>query len=334
MSTSDKVAVVTGAGAGAGRAIALRFGRSGYRVGLISRTASRLETVKTEIERGGGEAMVLPADVTDAAAVFAARDKVLEAWGVIDVWVNAAMATVVAPIVEIKPEEFRRVTETTYLGFVHGTLAALEPMQARDKGAIVQVGSALSYRAIPLQSAYCACKFAIRGFTDSLRTELRHTRSAVTVSMIQMPGMNTPQFGWARNKMKYKYQPVGEVFDPDIAADAAWRAAHTGAREYWVGFSAVESIVGQMVSPTLLDLYLAKSAWQGQLSSTPEDPDRPDNVFEPVPGDQGARGRFSDRAKPRAMIFDPEQARAAIGAAFALAVGALAIGVFGRIRSA
>lgn len=327
-----KVAVVTGAGAGAGRAIARRFGEKGWRVALLARTRSRLEAAKAEIEAAGGEAMVLPTDMSDAQAVFAARDRVIGSWGAIDAWINAAMATVVAPIVEITPEEYRRVTETTYLGYVHGTLAALEPMRARNRGAIVQVGSALAYRAIPLQSAYCACKFAIRGFTASLHAELRHEQSKVTVTMLQMPGMNTPQFDWARNKMRTKYQPVGDVFDPDVAADAAWKAVETGAREYWVGGSAVQSIVGQMVSPTLLDMYLAKEAWGPQLTDVPEDPDRPDNLFEPVPGDQGARGRFGDRAKPKAMILDPERARAAVGAAGAILVAGAGVLALRRAR--
>ena len=318
--TDRKVAVVTGAGAGAGRAIARRFGEKGWRVALLARTASRLEAAKAEIEQAGGEALVLPTDMADADAVFAARDRVLEAWGAIDVWVNAAMATVVGPIVDTKPEEYKRVTETTYLGYVHGTLAALQPMRARDRGAIVQVGSALAYRAIPLQSAYCACKFAIRGFTASLHAELRHDRSNITLSMVQMPGMNTPQFDWARNKMDRKYQPVGDVFDPDVAADAVWKAVQTGAREYWVGGSAIQSIVGQMVSPSLLDRYLAKNAWGPQLSDIPEDPDRPDNLVEPVAGDQGARGRFGDKAKPKALMLDPEHARIGVGAAGLLLV--------------
>jgi NAD(P)-dependent dehydrogenase (short-subunit alcohol dehydrogenase family) len=307
--------VVTGAGAGAGRAIAERFGREGWRVGLISRSESRLQAAREAIEAAGGEALVLPADVADHKAVFAARDRVLDAWGGIDAWVNAAMATVLAPVWDAAPEEYRRATEATYLGCVHGTLAALEPMRRQGRGSIVQVGSALAYRAIPLQSAYCASKFAIRGFTDSLRAELRHQRSAIRVSMIQAPGMNTPQFDWARNHFSHKYQPVGDTFDPDVLAEAVLRAVRHGPREYWVGGSAVQAIVGQMVSPTLMDLYLAKAVWNGQLTDQKEIPGRPDNLFEPAPGDQGARGRFGARAKPRAMIVDPEQARLTFGLA-------------------
>jgi short-subunit dehydrogenase len=330
MEQGQRVAVVTGAGAGAGRAIAERFGREGWRVAMLARSRPRLEAAKATIERAGGEALVLPTDMSDAKAVFAARDAVLKAWGAIDAWINAAMATVVGPMAEVTPDEFRRVTETTYLGYVHGTLAAIEPMRLQGRGAIVQVGSALAYRAIPLQGAYCACKFAIRGFTDSLRAELIHDRSRITVSMLQMPGMNTPQFDWARNKLPNKYQPVGDVFDPEVAAEAAFRAVRTGAREYWVGGSAIEAIVGQMIAPGLMDRHVGEAAWGPQISDIPEDPERPDNLFEPAPGNQGARGRFGAIAKPRALILDPEKARA--GAALGLAAGAAALlGIcFGR----
>jgi short-subunit dehydrogenase len=330
MQQGQRVAVVTGAGAGAGRAIAERFGREGWRVALLARSRTRLEAAKTAIEAAGGEALVLPTDMADAEAVFAARDQVVKAWGGIDAWINAAMATVVGPMAQIAPDEFRRVTETTYLGYVYGSLAALEPMRARNHGAIVQVGSALAYRAIPLQGAYCACKFAIRGFTDSLRAELIHDRSAITVSMLQMPGMNTPQFDWARNKLANKYQPVGEVFDPDVAAEAALRAVRTGAREYWVGGSAIEAIVGQMVAPALMDRKVAGSAWGPQISDIPEDPGRPDNLFEPAPGNQGARGRFGAIAKPRALILDPEKARTCAALGLATAAAALVAVCLGR----
>lgn len=326
-----KCAVVTGAGAGAGRAIATRLGREGWRVALLSRSAERLEAARGEIEAAGSEALALPTDMSDAAAVFAARDRVLEAWGGIDAWVNAAMVTVVGPVAETTPEEYRRVTETTYLGYVNGTLAALEPMRARNRGAIVQIGSALAYRAIPLQSAYCACKFAIRGFTDSLRAELEHEQSKITLSMLQMPGMNTPQFDWARNKMPRKYQPVGEVFDPEVAADAVMRSIEQGPRELWVGGSAIESIVGQALAPGALDRYLAKAAWEPQLSAIPEDPDRADNLVAPVPGPIGARGRFGSKAKPQAFILDPEHGRIGLAALTAAALGA---GAFSLLRSA
>ena len=325
--THDKlVVVVTGAGAGAGRAIAARFGQEGWRVALLSRDPDRLEAARHEIERSGGEALAIPTDVADGEAVYAARDKVVQSWGAIDAWVNCAMATLVAPVHELEAKDFRRVLEVTLMGYVHGTKAALEVMRPKNSGAIVQVGSALAYRAIPLQSAYCTCKFAIRGFTDSLRAELLHERSAITVSMLQMPGMNTIQFDWAKNLFKHKYQPVGGVYDPNVAAEAAWRAVHRGPRELWVGFSAIESIVGEMLFPPLLDRIVAKSGFNQQISDVPEVPGRPDNLYEAVPRDVGARGRFSNKAKPKALTIDSTHTRIAaylgLGVAFAATAGA------------
>lgn len=320
MSEQAPVVIVTGSGAGAGRAIAERFGRAGWRVGLISRSEDRLEEAADAVARAGGAPLVLPLDVADCEAVFRARDEALQRWGRIDAWVNAAMATVVAPVGEMTAEEYRRVTEVTYLGYVHGTLAALEPMRRQNKGAIVQVGSALAYRAIPLQSAYCACKFAIRGFTDSLRAELLHERSKITLTMMQMPGMNTPQFDWARNKLAYEYRPVGAVYDPSVAGEAAWRAVQEGPRELWVGGSAIQSIATQMVAPGLLDRYVAKIGCEDQVTDIPN-PHDPDNLFRPAPGHQGARGRFGRRAKGRAWILDPARARQAIGVAAVGAIG-------------
>lgn len=314
------VVVVTGAGAGAGRAIARRFGREGWRVALLSRDPDRLEAARRDIEDTGGQALALPTDVADPQAVFAARDRVVATWGGIDAWINCAMATVVGPIEKLAPGDFKRVVEVTLLGYVYGTQAALAAMRARDRGAIVQVGSALAYRAIPLQSAYCSCKFAIRGFTDSLRAELRHRRSGITVSMLQMPGMNTIQFDWARNLFDRKYQPVGDVFDPDVAAEAAWRAVRDAPRELWVGGSAIQAILGQLLFPPLLDRLLASRGYDQQISDTPEPAGRPDNLYRPVKAQVGARGRFGDRAKPRALILDPTHARLATGAALLLAV--------------
>jgi NAD(P)-dependent dehydrogenase (short-subunit alcohol dehydrogenase family) len=323
MSANRSVVVVTGAGAGAGRAIARRFGKEGWRVALLSRGKDRLEAAAREIEAAGGEALVLPTDMADPGAVFAARDQVVQAWGTIDAWINCAMATVVGPIEELEPQDFKRVVDVTLLGYVYGTQAALAVMRPRDRGAIVQIGSALAYRAIPLQSAYCSCKFAIRGFTDSLRAELRHQRSKVTVSMLQMPGMNTIQFDWAKNLFRDKYQPVGDVFDPDIAAEAAWRAVRDRPREFWVGGSAIEAIVGQLLFPPLLDRIVSKSGFDQQISHDPEQPGRPDNLYQPVHVDVAARGRFSAQAKPKALILDAAHAR--VGAAFAL-LAAIALG--------
>ena len=319
--TQARTVVVTGASAGAGRAIARHFGERGWRVGLLARDRERLEAARAEIERAGGRALVLPADTSDADAVFAARDAVLDTWGHIDVWINTAMVTVVSPIVDTTAAEYRRVTDVTYLGYVHGTLAALQPMRERDRGTIVQVGSALAYRAIPLQSAYCAAKFAVRGFTDSLRTELLHERSRVRVTMVQMPGMNTPQFDWARNKFRTKYQPVGTVYQPEVAARAVYRAALNAPRELWVGASAIKAIAGQLVVPALMDRLLARSAWSGQITQTPEPAGRDDNVDRTVPGPYGAHGRFDARAQPAAIVLNPQHVWYAIGAI--AAVGAL-----------
>ena len=327
MSEDAPVVIVTGSGAGAGRAIAERFARSGWRVGLISRSEDRLHDAAQAVERAGGEPLVLPLDVADCEAVFRARDQVLEKWGRLDAWVNAAMATVVSPVARMTAEEYRRVTEVTFLGYVHGTLAALQPMRARGNGAIVQVGSALAYRAIPLQSAYCACKFAIRGFTDSLRAELMHERSQITLTMLQMPGMNTPQFDWARNKLAYEYQPVGSVYDPSVAGEAAWRAVQEGPRELWVGGSAIQSIAAQLVAPGLLDRKVAKIGCEDQVTEIPN-PHDPDNLFRPAPGHQSARGRFGRRAKGRAWILNPARARQAIGVVGGVAAAG-AIGLAG-----
>ncbi len=322
MPSNPLVVVVTGAGAGAARSIAVRFGKEGWRVALIARSRDRLEDTQREIEAAGGEALVLPLDVADCKAVFAARDRVVETWGVIDAWVNAAMVTVVSPVSQMTAEEYRRVTDVTFLGYVHGTLAALEPMRKRGRGAIVQVGSALAYRAIPLQSAYCACKFAIRGFTDSLRTELMHEKSPITVTMVQMPGMNTPQFDWACNKLDFEYQPVGTVFDPQVAADAVWRAVRETPRELWVGGSAVQAIAGQMAVPDLMDRYMSSSAWDSQVTGIPHTPG-PGNLYEPVTGHDSARGRFSAEAKPKAFILDPDRARWALAMAVVASLGAV-----------
>ncbi len=259
------------------------FWRERWRVALIARSAERLEDAKREIKDLGGEALAFPLDVADCGAVFAARDRMVERWGAIDAWINVAMVTVVTPVAQMTADEYRRVTDVTFLGYVHGALAALDPMRERGGGAIVQVGSALAHRSIPLQSAYCAAKFAIRGFTDSLRTELIHEKSPITVTMVQMPAMNTPQFDWARDKLPHEDHPVGESFDPDVAADAVWRAVKEGPRELWVGGSTVEAITGQIAVPRFLDRYLSRAAWDGQVTDIPEQP-RQGNLNEAVPG--------------------------------------------------
>ncbi|MFL6514024.1 MAG: SDR family oxidoreductase [Chthoniobacterales bacterium] len=294
-----KVVVVTGASAGVGRAVVRKFAAEGAQIGLLARGRAGLEGARRDVQRLGGEAVVLPTDVADAPAVEAAAAEVEQKFGPIDVWVNNAMCSVFSPVKEMTPEEYKRVTEVTYLGFVYGTLAALKRMLPRDRGVIVQVGSALAYRGIPLQSAYCAAKHAIQGFCDSLRCELLHDGSKVRVVMVQMPAMNTPQFDWVKSRLARKAQPVPPIFQPDIAADAVFYAANNKRREVYVGTPTVEAIVGNKIAPALLDRYLAATCVDAQQTNEREDPDRPDNLWEPVDDerDHGAHGRFEDRAR-------------------------------------
>jgi len=288
--------VVTGASAGLGRAIAREFGKNGAQVGLIARGIDGLQSAKGEIEAAGGKAIVLPLDVADAAKMEEAANTVERELGPIDIWVNNAMASVFSPIKEMTADEFKRVTDVTYLGYVYGTLAALKRMLPRDRGMIVQVGSALAYRSIPLQSAYCAAKHAIAGFTDSLRCELIHDGSDVRVTMVQMPALNTTQFGWVKSRLKHKAQPVPPIFQPEVGARAVYWAAHHNRREVFVGGSTVAAIEGNKVAPGWLDIYLGRTGYQSQQTHEPEDPARPDNLWKPVPGDHGAHGTFDNRA--------------------------------------
>jgi NADP-dependent 3-hydroxy acid dehydrogenase YdfG len=295
-----EVVVVTGASAGVGRAIAHEFGRRGASVALLARGLHGLSDAAREVEELGGTALVLPVDVAEPDQVEAAAAAVEERFGHIDVWVNNAMATIFAPIAEITAAEFARATQVTYLGTVYGTMAALRRMTPRDRGAIVQVGSALAYRAIPLQSAYCGGKFAIRGFTDSVRTELLHNRSRVWISMVQLPAVNTPQFSWCRTKLPNHPQPVPPIFQPEVPARAVVWAAHHRRREITVGGSAVKAIVGQKVAPRLADWYLGRSGYDTQqIPDMPIAPGRPDNLFEPVPDRAATHGMFDDRAAGR-----------------------------------
>jgi NAD(P)-dependent dehydrogenase (short-subunit alcohol dehydrogenase family) len=289
--------VITGASAGLGRAITRAFAREGARLGLIARGRDGLEGARRDVERLGGEAITLPLDVADAAAVEDAAAKMEEHFGSIDVWINNAMASVFSPIKEMAPEEFKRVTEVTYLGYVYGTLAALKRMLPRDRGVIIQVGSALAYRGIPLQAAYCASKHAIQGFCDSLRCELIHDKSNVRVTMIQMPAMNTPQFGWVKSRLPHKAQPVPPIFEPEVAAEAVVYASHHPRREIYVGGPTVEAIVGNKFFPGLLDQYLGRTGFKAQQYDGPEDRHRPDNLYQPVAGDHGAHGNFDQRAR-------------------------------------
>jgi NAD(P)-dependent dehydrogenase (short-subunit alcohol dehydrogenase family) len=294
-----EVVVVTGASAGLGRAVAREFGRRRASVGLIARGKDGLEAAKREIESMGGKALVLPTDVADAGAVESAAAVVEREFGPIDVWVNNAMASVFSPVKEMHPEEYKRVTEVTYLGVVYGTLAALKRMLPRNRGAIVQVGSALAYRSIPLQSAYCAAKHAIVGFTDSLRCELLHDGSAIRLTVVHMPALNTPQFGWVKSRLKQKAQPVPPIFQPEVGARAVYWAAHHDRREIYVGAPTVAAITGNKIAPGLLDHYLGRTGYDSQQTQEPEDPNRPDNLWKPLPGDHGAHGDFDQRAHDR-----------------------------------
>ena len=291
-----EVVVITGASAGVGRAVARRFARDGARLALLARGHDGLDAARREVEEAGGRALAIPADVADWDAVNAAANQVERELGPIDIWINNAMASVFSTVREVRPDEYRRVTEVTYLGVVHGTLAALHRMLPRDRGTIVQVGSALAYRGIPLQSAYCAAKHAIDGFMDSLRCELIHDGSRVHVTMVQLPALNTPQFRWVKSRLPRKAQPVPPIYQPEVAADAIHWAGHARRRELWVGAPTVQAIVANRLAPGLLDRYLAATGFDSQQTDEPEDPDRPDNLWVPVGGDHGAHGVFDDRA--------------------------------------
>ncbi|HEX5622500.1 MAG TPA: SDR family oxidoreductase [Solirubrobacteraceae bacterium] len=298
-----RTVVVTGASAGVGRATAVAFGKRGDRVALIARGHEGLAGAARDVERAGGRALVLPCDVADSAAVDAAAQRAEDELGPIDVWVNDAMAAVLAFVHETDPADFRRVTEVTYLGCVYGTMAALARMRARDRGVIVQVGSALAYRAIPLQASYCGAKFAIRGFTDALRTELMHEGSGVRVVMVQLPGLNTPQFTWVRTTLRRQPQPVPPIFQPEVAADAIVHAAEHPRREVWVGGSTVLTIVGNKLAPWFADRYLARTNVKAQQADQPLDPSRPDYLHAPLDddADRGAHGPFDAQAKRRSL---------------------------------
>ncbi|MGH7446825.1 MAG: SDR family oxidoreductase [Longimicrobiales bacterium] len=293
--------VVTGASAGVGRAVVRRFAAHGARIGLIARGRDGLEATRREVEALGGDALVLAADVADAEAIERAAEAVEKAFGPIDIWINNAMTSVFAPVLETAAEEYRRVTEVTYLGYVHGTLAALRRMRPRDRGTIVQVGSALAYRGIPLQSAYCASKHAIQGFTDSLRCELLHDASAIHVTSVHLPAVNTPQFRWVRSRLPNKAQPVPPIYQPEIIAEVIHFAAHARRREVWVGWPTVKAIAGNRLAPGYADRRLARSGYDDQQTDEPADPARPDNLWTPVPGDHGAHGVFDERAKERSV---------------------------------
>ena len=293
-----EVVVITGASAGVGRAVVREFAKDRASIGLIARGRDGLEGARREVEEQGGRALVLPLDVADAEAVDRAADQVERELGPIDVWVNDAMVSVFSPVKKMTAADFRRVTEVTYLGFVHGTLAALRHMLPRDRGTIVQVGSALAYRGIPLQSAYCAAKHAVQGFTEALRCELIHDGSNVKVTMVQLPAVNTPQFDWSKSRMPRKAQPVPPIYQPEVPARAIHYAAHHYRREWNVGLMTDVVLMGNAVAPGLGDHYLAATGYDSQMTAEPEDPGRPDDLYHPLPGDRGAHGRFDARAHP------------------------------------
>jgi NAD(P)-dependent dehydrogenase (short-subunit alcohol dehydrogenase family) len=293
---AGEVVVVTGASAGVGRAIAHSFAKRGAWIGLLARGEHGLDAARREVESLGGRALVLPTDVADHDQVDAAAAAVEQRFGPIDVWVNDAMATVFAPFLQVEPEEFKRATEVTYLGTVYGTMAALSRMVPRNRGTVVQVGSALAYRAIPLQSAYCGAKFAIRGFTDSVRTELEHDRSRVWITMVQLPAVNTPQFNWCRTKLPDHPQPVPPIYQPEVPAEAVYWAAHHRRRELDVGGSALKAIFGNKLSPRFADWYLARTGYASQQIQDMQVNGRPDNLFDPVPDEAATHGMFDEEA--------------------------------------
>jgi len=292
-----KIIVVTGASGGVGRAIARAFGQRGYQVALLARGEAGLAGACAEVEAAGGKALAIATDVVDPAQVEAAAARIERELGPIDIWVNNAMSTIFAPVAHIEPEEFRRATEVTYLGTVWGTMAALVRMKPRGRGHIIQVGSALAYRAIPLQSAYCGAKFAIRGFTDALRCELMHEQIPITLTMVHLSAFNTPQFSWALSRMPRQPQPMPPIFDPQLAAQGVLKAADGHEREIWVGYPAAKAILGNHLAPWLADRILVKQGYVGQQTAEPTPPDRPANLFEPADQarDYGMQGRFTDR---------------------------------------
>jgi NAD(P)-dependent dehydrogenase (short-subunit alcohol dehydrogenase family) len=325
-----QVVVVTGASGGIGRATAIAFGARGAKVALLARGEAGLDAAAEDVRAAGGEAITIPTDVSDYAAVDAAAARAEDELGPLDVWVNDAFTSVFARFIDIDPDEFRRVTEVSYLGYVYGTRAALTRMLPRDRGAIVQVGSALAYRGIPLQSAYCGSKHAIQGFNESLRTELLHDGSNVCVTMVQMPAVNTPQFSWVLSRLPRQAQPVPPIYQPEVAARAVLFAAdHPRRREYWVGGTTAATLIANAVAPGILDRYLAKTGFDAQQTDEPRDPRQPTNLWEPADDpdgrDFGGHGKFDDRSSNRSFQLWASQHHGVVAAAAAgFATGAVA----------
>lgn len=328
-SFQNKVVVITGATAGVGRATAREFARKGAKLAILARGSEGLESTREELTRlGSPEVLALRADVAECKQVEEAASRVETELGPIDVWVNNAMTSVFSPVKEMTAEEFKRVTEVTYLGYVHGTLCALDSMLPRNEGVIVQVGSALSYRSIPLQSAYCAAKHAIKGFTESLRTELLHDGSKVEITLVQLPAVNTPQFGWVKSRLPNKAQPVPPIYQPEVPARAIVYAAGHPKKEYWVGTSAAATILGQKFFSTLMDHYLARTGYQSQQTDEPRNPLRPHNLWAPVQGRHSAHGSFDGRSRSFSGSFWLSRNRGLLaglvsGAALLMAAGRL-----------
>lgn len=328
---TPEVVVVTGASAGVGRAIVQAFARRGAHIGLLARGQAGLEGAQRDVEAAGGKALILPTDMADAEQVEAAAAKVEETFGPIDVWVNVAMASVFSPFKEMQADEFKRVTEVAYLGFVYGTMAALRRMLPRDKGKIIQIGSALAYRSIPLQSAYCGAKHAIMGFTDSIRCELIHDNSNVQITMVQLPAVNTPQFSWVKSRLPDKAQPVPPIYQPEVIADAVTWVTDHYRRELFIGMSTVIAIQGNKLFPALGDRYLGKTGYKSQQTGQPADPNRPNNLWKPVDEqrDYGAHGAFDSRASSRSWQLWADThvgLLALVGAAITTLIGAVLIG--------
>lgn len=323
----NKVIVITGATGGVGRATAWEFAKQGAKIALLAREEQQLEATKKEVEELGGQALCIPTDMADADAVERAALQTEAVFGNIDVWVNNAMNSVFAPVRAIQPDEFKRVTEVTYLGQVYGTMAALKRMIPRNEGSIILVGSALAYRGIPLQSAYCGAKHGIQGFFDSLRTELMHENSKVFLCMVQLPAMNTTQFGWVLSRLPNKPRPMGKVYQPEVAARGiVWAAADKTRREVWIGWPTYQAIIGNRLGPWFADWVLSEEGFKGQQTDEPASPNRQNNVWEPVPEDRGAHGEFGDIATDKSFTLWAAENRntlRAVGATLLMTFGAL-----------
>lgn len=317
----DTVVVITGASGGVGRATARLFAERGAKMALLARGRDGLEGAKREIEALGGKAIAIPSDVSKFEDVEAAAEQTEKELGPIDLWINNAMVSMYSPFIKMSPDEFRHIVDVTFLGCVHGTRCALNRMMPRDKGKIVQVGSALAFRSIPLQSAYCASKHAIQGFTESLHTELLHQKSNIKLSIVNMPALNTTQFTWTKNRMPNKARPTGTIYQPEIAADAILFASEHDRRELMVGYTTVEATVGEKFIPGTLDKYLSKVGWDGSMLPEPADPNQPDNFWAPLPGDHGAHGPFDDVAHRFSPELWASKHRNTLTACFVGAVG-------------